>query len=82
MATYSDGWICEQTDSEKLHTQLQRRDALCAVSLITHIKQDVPVDSTCHLRVYAWLWQACWKESYLFIKISIIRAADGNFSLL
>ena len=82
VATYRDGWICEQTDSEKRHTQLQRGEALWAVSLITHIKQDMSVDGACHLPVYAWLRQACWKDSYLFTKISIIRAADGNFSLL
>ena len=80
VATYRDGWICEQTDSEKLHTQLQRGEAPCALWSHTENK-------TCHGQhlspACVCLAVASLLERFLSLtKISIIRAADGDFSLL
>ena len=80
VATYRDGWICEQTDSEKLHTQLQRGEALCALWSHTENK-------TCPRTplVTCLCMPGCGKPAG---KIPVFnqnlhnRAAEGNFSLL
>lgn len=76
-------WLDLWTDRfwKTTHTAPEGRGPLRCLSDHTHKTRHASGRHAC-LPVYAWLWQACWKDSYLFTKISIIRAADGNFSLL